>query len=90
VMEIESYRGIFGDNGVGLSEDELLRGIYRLYLEGLYSVLLAGGLSVDELVKLGRVVVPLCNIKLGSGLSVDGNVSGFGGNSLLRVIDGVG
>jgi hypothetical protein len=37
---------------------------------------------------LGRVVVPLCNIKLGSGLSVDGNVSVVGGNSLLRVIDG--
>jgi hypothetical protein len=88
-MVNESYRGIFG-GGVGMSEDELLRGIYRLYLEGLYSVLLSGGLSVDELVKLGRVVVPLCNVRFGSGLSVDGNVSGVGGNSLLRVIDGVG
>jgi hypothetical protein len=83
-MVDESYRGIFG-GGVGMSEDELLRGIYRLYLEGLYGVLLAGGLSVDELVKLGRVVVPLCNVKLGSGLSVDRDISG---NSLLRVIDG--
>jgi hypothetical protein len=89
MMVDESYRGIFG-GGVGMSDEELLRGIYRLYLEGLYSVLLAGGLSVDELVKLGRVVVPLCGVKLGSGLSVDGSVSGVGGNSLLRVIDGIG
>ena len=81
------YRDIFGGSGIELSDDDLLRGIYRLYLESLYSLLVSGGLGVDELVKLGRVIVPLCSSVVSSSSSFSG-----GGvrdvRELLRVVDG--
>lgn len=68
-----------------MSVDDLVSEIYRLYLENLYSILLAGNLGVDELVKLGRVVVPLGDRVVGGGGGVVG-----GERDILRVIAGGG